>query len=51
MPIRENNRDKILYFLEDYVSNENIDDLVIEKNNDLYLKWNSWVERNKMEIK
>ena len=41
--IIKNNRDKILYFLEDYVSNE--------KNNDLYLKWNSWVERNKMEIK
>ena len=49
--IIKNNRDKILYFLEDYVSNENIYDLVIEKNNDLYLKWNSWVERNKMEIK
>ena len=49
--IVKNNRDKVLYFLEDYVGDDNIDDLVVMKNSMLYSKWNDWVEKNKIEIK
>ena len=60
--IIKNNRDKILWFLEDYI-NDYINDytnnpLNIEpkeelkiKNSELFSKWNNWIERNKMDIK
>ena len=61
----KNNRDKILYFLEDLV-NEYLNDkddtedfeVVVKKENDikiknheLFSKWNKWIEKNKMDLK
>lgn len=53
----KNNRDKILWFLEDMISGyfegedlENETEIKI-KNKELFIKWNSWVERNKIDIK
>ena len=51
--IIKNNRDKILYFLEDYV--EQFKDIETEfimiNNQALYDAWNYWVSNNKIDIK
>jgi hypothetical protein len=56
--IIKNNRDKILWFLEDYINDYINDPLNKEqkeelkiKNSELFSKWNNWIERNKMDIK
>lgn len=56
--IIKNNRDKILWFLEDmfvfdYFENDEYatDEILKFKNKDLFNKWNIWIERNKIEIK
>jgi phage/plasmid-associated DNA primase len=55
--IIKNNRDKILWFLEDmfvfdYFENEyDTDEIVKMKNKDLFNKWNIWIEKNKIDIK
>ena len=50
--IIKNNRDKILYFLEDFIEDkDDEDEVIIIKNQILYEKWNNWVDKNKMEIK
>jgi hypothetical protein len=56
--IIKNNRDKILWFLEDYI-NDYINDPLNKvetteikiKNSELFSKWNNWIERNKMDVK
>jgi len=56
--IIKNNRDKILWFLEDYINDYINDPLNKEetteikiKNSELFSKWNNWIERNKMDVK
>jgi hypothetical protein len=55
--IIKNNRDKILWFLEDYVNdyiNDPCNSELVEvklKNSEVFAKWNNWIERNKMDIK
>jgi len=51
--IIKNNRDKILYFLEDYVEQyKEIESEFISVNNQtLYDAWNDWVVKNKIDIK
>ena len=51
--IIKNNRDKILYFLEDYVEQyKEIETEFISVNNQtLYDAWNDWVSKNKVDIK
>ena len=56
--IIKNNRDKILWFLEDYINDYINDPLNKEqkeelkiKNSELFSNWNHWIERNKMDIK
>jgi hypothetical protein len=56
--IIKNNRDKILWFLEDYI-NDYINDPLNKvetteikiKNSELFSKWNNWIEKNKMDVK
>jgi len=51
--IIKNNRDKILYFLEDYINNSynafNNDELKI-KNCELFSEWKLWVSQNNMKL-
>jgi len=52
--IIKNNRDKILYFLEDLTSDYFFEDGETEiklKNQQLFDKWNSWIEKTKTDIK
>ena len=52
--IIKNNRDKILYFLEDLTNDYFFDDGENEiklKNQQLFDKWNSWIEKTKTDIK
>jgi len=56
--IIKNNRDKILWFLEDYIDDYINDPLnkvetteIKIKNSELFSKWNNWIERNKMDVK
>jgi hypothetical protein len=51
--IIKDNRDKILYFLEDYANECDYydkDDLLKVKNNDLFSAWNVWIQKNNVKI-
>lgn len=49
----KNNRDKILYFLEDFIEpyKEIEDEFITVNNAALFDAWNNWVSNNKIEIK